>query len=102
MSVVKGAGGEFERNPAKDIAVFGLRAGQPWETTLPASRPETRRLSESAALTLTDLWQNRNAPAFEADVITGTAALALDTLGADAVDSRARMLWQTRAGRRAA
>lgn len=102
LSIIKGAGGEFERNPAKDIAAFGLRAGLSWESTLLARRDETRRLSESASLSLTDLWQGRESAAFETDVICGTAALALDTLGDNEAASRAQMLWQTRTGRCAA
>ncbi len=102
LSVIKGAGGEFERNPAKDIAAFGLRAGAPWEATLPATRAETRRLSESAALCPEALWQGRQGAPFEIDIVTGTTALALDTLGETRAPARARLLWQTRAARRAA
>lgn len=102
LSVIKGAGGEFERNPDKDIAAFGLRAGRAWDATFPASSRETRRLSESAALSLADLWHGRVCPAFELDVIVGTAALGLETLGEEKAACRARGLWQTRTGRRAA
>ncbi|MDM8167558.1 glycosyl transferase family protein [Roseovarius sp.] len=102
LSVIKGGGGEFERNPAKEIAAFGLRAGRAWDGTLAATNDETRRLSDSAALSLTDLWQGRHTAAFETEVILETAALALDTLGDGNAAARARTLWQSRAARRAA
>ena len=98
LSVIKGAGGEFECNPAKDVAAFGLRRGQPWEQIRLATRDETRRLIEDTSLTLTDLWEGRRPDAaFERDMIIGTAALALDTLGDPRADVNARRLWQGRA-----
>lgn len=102
LSVVKGAGGEFECNPAKDLAVFGLREGQPWEKMRPARLQETRRLSESDGLRLPDVWLGRAAPGFETDLITGTAALALETLGRPEAGDLAQTLWQERFSRRAA
>ena len=42
--VIKGGGGEYEHNPAKDIAGFGLREGTMWEATFEATMNETRRL----------------------------------------------------------
>lgn len=96
LSVIKGAGGEFERNPAKEVTAFGLRGGAPWERAMAPRLSETRRMAESADLTLPDLWQGRGDAAFEAALIIGTAALALDTLGqADAVD-QANALWRDR------
>lgn len=74
LSVIKGGGGEFERNPAKDIAAFGLRAGQPWQDTYPALSDETRRLNADV--------QDEG---FERAIIEGTKRIALDTLaGRDA------------------
>ena len=74
LSVIKGGGGEFERNPAKDIAAFGLRAGQPWQDTYPALTDETRRLNADV-----------QDEAFERAIIEGTKRIALDTLaGRDA------------------
>ena len=102
LSVIKGAGGEFERNPAKDVVGFGLRAGQPWEDTLSAIRSETRKLSEDDGTTLQDLWHGARAPAFETDLVITTAALALETLGHENAAATARIFWQRRADPRAA
>ena len=71
LSVIKGGGGEFERNPAKDIAAFGLRSGAPWEGVYPALSEETRRLNE---VSVTD------AGAFERQIVDGTTEIALETL----------------------
>ena len=96
LTVIKGGGGEFERHPAKDIAAFGLRAGAPWDAQFTAVRSETRRLAADGSAGLT-------APTpFETDVITGTAALALDTLGVPDSADAAQRLWDARKAARAA
>lgn len=93
LTVIKGGGGEFERHPAKEIAGFGLRGGLPWEGSYPALRDETRRLSgPDQALD----WTPDAATAFETQIITGTAALALDTLGVSASARVAQGLWADR------
>ena len=96
LSVIKGAGGEFECNPAKDIAVFGLRNGKTWETSLPAIRSETRRMSDKQGLSLLDVWNGSVAPEFETDLIRRTTALALETLGHAQPDHDADTLWANR------
>jgi len=82
LTVIKGGGGEFERNPAKDISAFGLRNGQPWEATLPALVPDTRRLAEPTGAALGPNWEAQTPDAFEAAIITGTADAALGTTAA--------------------
>jgi len=95
LSVIKGGGGEFERHPAKDIAVFGLRNGTRWEQSLAARCDVPRRLSD----TETDLAQalsGAELPGFETEIVIGTAALALDTLGHPAPAALAAELWSHR------
>lgn len=96
LTVIKGGGGEFERHPGKAVDVFGLRAGQPWQDRAAAVPTQTRRLAESAMG-----WRDFDAattgvplPEFEARIITGTAALALDTLGETTPDATAETLWR--------
>ena len=96
LTVIKGGGGEFERHPAKDIAAFGLRAGAPWEAQFAATRSETRRLAADLSAGLT------GPSPFETDIITGTAALALDTLGVTDSADAAQRLWDARKAARAA
>ncbi len=98
LTIIKGGGGEFERHPAKDAALYGLRNGQKWEDTAPALLDETRRLSEGPAdpAALVALWTGRLDDAFAKAVVLGTAALALDTLGVADGAAMAADLWRDR------
>lgn len=95
LTVIKGGGGEFERHPAKDIAGFGLRAGATWENTFQAMRLESRRLATSSG-SFTGPWDTTTPTDFEIDIITGTAVIALDSLGVQDSEQWARSLWATR------
>ena len=97
LTVIKGGGGEFERHPAKDVAAFGLRDGAAWEGNFHAFIAETRRLAEPTAAY--DLAQPSG---FDEQVIIGTAAAALATLGTTNVEGTARRLWHARQPRDAA
>ncbi len=101
LTIIKGGGGEFERNPAKPIDAFGLRDHTPWRDTLPPLISETRRLSATTSTDLTDLWQGAAAP-FEERIVLGTAALALATLGDPTPAETASRLWARRLHQRAA
>ncbi len=98
LTVIKGGGGEFERHPGKDVHSFGLRGGSPFERVLPAiKRAEARRLAElPAEVTLARLWSGAVADDFAENIVIGTAALALDTLGHAAPETQARRLWSAR------
>ncbi|SDX44608.1 glycosyl transferase family protein [Litoreibacter albidus] len=78
LTVIKGGGGEFERNPSKDIAVFGLRNGQDVEEIVPPILPETRRLhAPDHPVDIAALWGGSLEDAFASATVIGTAALAL-------------------------
>lgn len=98
LCVIKGGGGEFERNPAKEIAGFGLRKGLRWEASAPALTAETRRMNdgERDPAALTALWCGARVDPFAEAIVTGTAALALQTLGVAAPQETAETLWQQR------
>lgn len=104
LTVLKGGGGEFERHPGKAIEVFGLRDGALWQDQTAAAATPARRIADGtlgwdafeAAL------RGASLPAFEQQVITGTAALALHTLGDATPDDTADMLWRARVNRSAA
>lgn len=95
LTVIKGGGGEFERHPAKDITGCGLRKGTMWEEVFPLICDETRRLADDIAAP-----DPRFVPAppsdFESAIITGTASLALHTLGVAKSDHLAGELLQKR------
>ncbi|AUJ64601.1 glycosyl transferase family 3 [Aestuarium zhoushanense] len=86
MTVLKGGGGEFERNPAKDIALFGLRYGQTWTDTATARANTHTRLAEGVEASdpsaLPALWTGALDDGFALNIVLGTADLALQTLGA--------------------
>lgn len=98
MSVIKGGGGEFERNPSKDIQVFGLRGGQPWDMLVPPSQDDARRLNdgETDLARLSALWSGELDDPFAKGIVLATAALALDTLGVAEAEAKAAALWEAR------
>lgn len=83
LTIIKGGGGEFERNPAKDAAIFGLRAGSEIQHVSPALLDEHRRLHDaSQAIDLAGLWSGSVVDQFAIETVKSTAALALWTVGA--------------------
>lgn len=101
LTVIKGGGGEFERNPTKDAAIFGLRHGEPLNESAAAIYEDTRRLHEpDQPIDLRALWQGQQSDAFATATVTGTAAIALWNLGAaetvQAAQALAQTLWQNR------
>ena len=101
LTVIKGGGGEFERNPAKDTSIFGLRNGAELNETAPAALTDTRRLHEpSSPVDLAALWAGSQTDAFAEAGVIGTAALALWTVGAaetvEGATAAATDLWNDR------
>lgn len=104
LSVIKGGGGEFERHPAKEIAIYGLRAGKLWEDSAPALTDIATRLAEGPEASdpsdLRAIWQGTKTDPFAEAIITGTAALALHTAGKPdsltSADTLAQRLWADR------
>ena len=101
LTVIKGGGGEFERNPAKEIVLFGLRDGVELNETAPALLRDTRRLHDpSQPSDLPAFWSGSQDDPFATDTVIGTAALAHWTLGASAtaagVTEMANALWINR------
>lgn len=96
LTVIKGGGGEFERHPGKEIAAFGLRHGKVWDGCFPALRQETRRLAVFDSPDSDRSWSDGVPTPFDTEIVVGTAALALETLGQTDCDDRARDLFKTR------
>ncbi len=99
--VLKGAGGEFERAPAKEIALMGLRLGVPFDGLAPALLDAVGRLAEGpGADDLGALWAGTVRDAYAEAIVTGTAAVALMALGhapgIEAADRLAQDLWNNR------
>lgn len=85
LTVIKGGGGEFECHPAKDIAIFGLRAGEELDAVAPALIADTRKLHDpDYPVDMKQLWSGSGSvtDAFAVATVVQTTALALWTLGA--------------------
>ena len=101
LTVIKGGGGEFERNPTKAVQVFGLRGGDHHQTDAPALHDETRRMHEpDFDVDVLQLWAGTQTDPFATATVIGTASIALWTLGAAptiaATDAMAATLWYAR------
>lgn len=104
--VVKGGGGEFERNPAKAVPLSGIEADALREGSAPALLPDAHaRLADGPDTAtdpsaLADLWSGKVQDPFAEAIVTGTAALALLTAGRvsdiSEADKLAAHLWAER------
>lgn len=90
LTVIKGGGGEFERHPAKETTIFGLRNGTDLNESIPPSLDETRRLHErDQPIDIGSLWRGSHSDPFADETVIGTAALALWTLDSTLTFSQA-------------
>ena len=94
LTVIKGGGGEFERHPSKRIEAFGLRGGTPWQADFPPLLGDTRRMADPGEAP--ELLFKTNPGPWADAVVTGTAALALETLGHRDAAEVAEAIWATR------
>lgn len=95
LCILKGGGGEFERNPSKSVTLYRLTDALPYETQLAPLLPDAQRLSDlpHPPQALADLWSGRLRDPFAQAIVTGTAQAALMALGSDA---DAQTLWAKR------
>ncbi|EPX87730.1 Anthranilate phosphoribosyltransferase [Rubellimicrobium thermophilum DSM 16684] len=95
LGILKGGGGEFERNPSKAVTLWRLIGGQPERTELAPLLPEPQRLADGlrSPQALAALWDGRIDDAFARAIVIATAEAALLTLGSPA---RAEALWEER------
>jgi len=102
LGVLKGGGGESERDPAKPCELFVVEAGETRTEAWPALIADPRRRSASPAETpgLAALWRGEWADDEAIAAVTGTAAIALRLAGRAAspeeADRQARDLWARR------
>jgi len=101
LLVLKGGGGEAERNPAKPLAArLHRRGSEPVEIKLPALIDRLDGEAKPLGLDgFVAVWRGAAAPAGATQAIVGTMALALIAAGraepGDA-DARAREIWANR------
>ncbi len=98
LTVLKGGGGEFERHPSKEIALFGLRDGVAFDTSAPAQIDQVQRLAEAPSdpSALAALWGGTLQDDFAEAIVLGTATSALKTLGVADARARIQALWDAR------
>lgn len=95
LCILKGGGGEFERNPSKQVTLFRLTGARPCETQLAPILPEVQRLSDlpHPPQALADLWSGHLHDPFAQAIVIGTAQAALLALGSG---EDAETLWKKR------
>ena len=96
LTVIKGGGGEFERLPGKPVTAFGLRGGALFDGEFPALTAPIRLAEVAPGVSLAALWSGAADDATAREIVIGTAALALDTLGHENPETLARTLWASR------
>lgn len=108
LFVLKGGGGEFERNPSKPILLYGLAEGEVYEETVEPIYGEPRKLSDGSSKPedLEKLWNGSLSDTFLEATVIGTAALALAAAGIEtniqSAEARAAILWSKRHSAQAA
>jgi len=108
LTVIKGGGGEFERNPCKQTDLFNLRDGVISEARIEPTNKAHKRLS--AATTdpgdLCDLWAGTLNDPFAQSIVTETTTLALltvdPTLNQQTAQELVSTLWRKRHQKQAA
>lgn len=95
LCILKGGGGEFERNPSKPVTLFRLMDGTPQETLLHPILPDAQRLSDLPypPQALADLWSGALQDRFAESIVIGTAQAAFMALGQS---TDATKLWANR------
>jgi anthranilate phosphoribosyltransferase len=104
MAAFKGGGGEAERTPFKELAVYGLDENRAvkaqWSALIEG---EHRRLNESKQVSLArliGLWRGEISDSVGEAIVIGTAAIALATLNhgrsPTEADLLAKALWSQR------
>lgn len=79
--VIKGDGGEFERNPDARTKVMGLRNGSPYQMKLPMLNKRKSDIeSDLSVARLKNVWLGTESPQYGIQAITETIALALIAL----------------------
>lgn len=100
-SVIKGEGGEFERNPDAKTLICGIKNGELYELELPKLTPHRSLAEEEFNLELfKQVWEGKNTHDYGTIAIIETLAIALLTMQIakdyPSAQQLAQQLWQTR------
>lgn len=100
-AVIKGEGGEFERNPDAKTAIFGIKNGEMYQKDLPKLTPERSPTEEVLDLaTFKAVWLKQSTHTYGETAIIETIAIALYTLNQttsfEDAQGKATAMWQNR------
>ena len=100
-AVIKGEGGEFERNPDAKTLICGIKNGELYEYELPKLTPDRSPIEEELDLAVFKaVWLGEHTHEYGEMAVTETMSIALYTMGAvnsfDEAIVKAKELWQTR------
>ncbi|EYS05942.1 glycosyl transferase family, helical bundle domain protein [Acinetobacter baumannii 26016_5] len=100
-AVIKGEGGEFERNPDAKTLICGIKNGELYEHELPKLTPERSPIEEELDLaTFKAVWLGQQHHEYGEMAVTETMGIALYTMGVvsnfEEAMQKAKVLWETR------
>ena len=101
MAVIKGEGGEIERNPDQPCLIQGVRAGELYEEEWPAMFDKRHiRQDDLDVAHLTEVWEGERDDDYGIGAIIGTVAIALYLMGKassrEQAEAQARVMWESR------
>ena len=100
-AVIKGEGGEFERNPDAKTLICGIKDGEMYEHELPKLTDNRSPIEEELDLNIFKaVWEGKQSHEYGEIAVVETMGIALNTMGActnfeDAM-LKAKKLWETR------
>lgn len=100
-AVIKGEGGEFERNPDAKTLICGIKNGELYEYELPKLTPERSPIEEELDLEVFKaVWFGQQQHEYGEMAVTETIGIALYTMGVvtsfDEAMVKAKELWESR------
>ena len=100
-AVIKGEGGEFERNPDAKTLICGIKNGELYEHELPKITPDRSPIEEELDLEVFKaVWEGKQQHEYGELAVTETMGIALYTMGVcnhyDEAMIKAQELWQNR------
>ena len=100
-AVIKGEGGEFERNPDAKTLICGIKNGELYENELPKLTPDRSPTEEELDLeSFKQIWLGQQNHDYGELAVTETIGIALYTMGETSTYEeamiKAKQLWQNR------
>ena len=99
--MIKGEGGEFERNPDAKTLICGIKDGELYEHELPKLTDNRSPIEEELDLSVfKEVWEGKHSHEYGEVAVIETMGIALYTMGEcdsyEAAMQKAKELWATR------